>query len=306
MSSFIRDQENPTLLHPLKADLKTISPLWPQRDRHGHKGTFGKVLLVGGSLRMQGALNMAAQACFRSGCGTITLFTPQDAAKAIAAKTDLAMIIAASQNEEGYFDKDAYKQLPDLNQFDVIACGNGMGTQPGGFFILRTILHSNAKVIIDADGINVFAKHREELLPLVKKRNAPVIMTPHMMEFARLCDKPLPYILENSSFAAQTLCQEYPNLILLTKSDCSSIYQNGKVPYQLNRPDSALSKGGSGDVLCGIVTGLCAWVKDPFLATVIGAVVHNEAARQAKSPVSFTPTDLIQNLSDVYATLDQR
>lgn len=306
MNSFTDEDKDLDLYRPLEASLKTISPLWPQRNRHGHKGTFGKVLLVGGSRRMQGALNMAAQACFRSGCGTITLFTPLDAAKAIAAKTDLAMIIAAEQDGEGYFDHDAYKQLPDLNQFDIIACGNGMGTKPGGFFILRKILKSDAKVVIDADGINIFARHRDELLPLLKERSQPVIMTPHMMEFARLSDDPLPNILENSRSVAEEFCQEYPNLILLTKSDCSTIYQNGRVPYQLYRPDSALSKGGSGDVLCGIVTGLAAWVEDPFIAAVIGAVVHNEAARNAESPVSFTPTDLIQNLSGIYAILDKK
>lgn len=291
---------------PQIATLNSLCACWKARPNNAHKGTFGKVLLVGGSLRMQGALNMAAKACFHSGCGTLTLFTPLDSARAIAAKNDLAMIIASPQDEEGYFAKDAYLDLDDLDHYRVIGFGNGMGTKESGLALLEKILASQALVVLDADGINLLSKYKDQVLVQIDKRAKPVILTPHLMEFSRLTGIKVAQIEAHPEEIVHQFCLQHPNLIVVLKSQTTLISQNQRQDYSINRPDSALAKGGSGDVLCGIICGLSAWIEDPFHAAVLGAFVHNQAATYAQSPVSFTPLDLIANLALVYAKLDQQ
>lgn len=288
------------------ATFETVAPLWKIRPDHAHKGTFGKVLLVGGSFRMQGALNMAAKACFKSGCGTLTLFTPLESARAIAAKNDLTMIIAAHQDEEGYFSNDAYMQLEHLNDYRVIGCGNGMGTKENNLPLLQKIIDSDALVIFDADGINMLAKHKDQLLKQIDQRTKPIIITPHFMEFSRLTGFDLNKIQSHKADIVHQFCYEHPNIIVVLKSETTLIHQNQKEDYCICRPDSSLAKGGSGDVLCGIISGLSAWIEDPFDAAVLGAFVHNQSATYAKSPVSFSPLDLIDHLDDIYLELDKK
>lgn len=297
-------QKSHPLFQPQIATFKTMQSLWQSRESHSHKGTFGKVLLVGGSFRMQGALNMATKACFHSGCGTLTLFTPLSSAQAIAAKNDLAMIIASPQDEEGYFANDAYLSLLDLENYRVIGCGNGMGTKESGLPLLEKIIASDALVVLDADGINLLAKYKEQLLAQIDLRTKPVIITPHLMEFSRLTGIEVSQIQKDPLAIVHAFCLQHPNLIVVLKSETTLISQAQKQDYCINRPDSSLAKGGSGDVLCGIICGLSAWIADPFHAAVLGAFVHNQAAVGALSPVAFTPLDLIENLAQVFAKLD--
>lgn len=305
METNLKDEKSNSSIHPQIASFENMRLLWKARPKQSHKGTFGKVLLVGGSMRMQGALNMAAKACFQSGCGTLTLFTPLESARAIAAKNDLTMIIASPQDEEGYFGKDADLNLDHLDNYQLIGCGNGMGTKESCVPILEKIIASNALVVLDADGINVLAKHKERLLTQIDKRTKPVIITPHLMEFSRFSGIALDQVQADPAKIVHQFCLEHPNLIVVLKSETTLISQYEKEDFLICRPDSALAKGGSGDVLCGIICGLAAWLEDPFSAAVLGAFVHNQAATYATTPVSFTPLDLIQNLSLVYTKLDQ-
>ncbi|MDO4663959.1 MAG: NAD(P)H-hydrate dehydratase [Erysipelotrichaceae bacterium] len=305
METNLKDEKSNSSIHPQIASFENMRLLWKARPKQSHKGTFGKVLLVGGSMRMQGALNMAAKACFQSGCGTLTLFTPLESARAIAAKNDLTMIIASPQDEEGYFAQDASLYLDHLENYQLIGCGNGMGTKESCLPILEKIFASNALVVLDADGINVLAKNKETLLEQIDKRTKPVIITPHLMEFSRLSGIDLVKIQADPTAIVHHFCLEHPNIIVVLKSETTLISQYARKDYLICRPDSALAKGGSGDVLCGIICGLAAWIKDPFHAAILGAFVHNQAAATATTPVSFTPLDLIQNLSLVYTKLDQ-
>lgn len=305
METNLKDEKSNSSIHPKIASFENMRSLWKARPNQSHKGTFGKVLLIGGSMRMQGALNMAAKACFQSGCGTLTLFTPLESARAIAAKNDLTMIIASPQDEEGYFAKDASLYLDHLENYQLIGCGNGMGTKESCVPILEKIITSNALVVLDADGINVLAKNKERLLSQIDKRTKPMIITPHLMEFSRLSGIDLVQIQSDPAKFVHQFCLNHPNMIVVLKSETTLISQNAKEDYLICRPDSALAKGGSGDVLCGIICGLAAWIEDPFHAAVLGAFVHNQAAATAATPVSFTPLDLIRNLSFVYTKLDE-
>lgn len=282
---------------------ETAARFLKPRSCHENKGAFGKVLLAGGSLRMQGALAMAAEACFHAGCGTLTLFAPEDAGKAIASKMDLAMIVCGRQDPEGFFSPDA---LPLLQQqkgrFTWIACGNGIGLTDGSLAVLQELLSWETPMTVDADGITLLARHPK----LLEKRRAPLVLTPHLMEFSRLCGRSLDDLKANLLQAALAFCQAHPQVILVLKSDVTLVCHQNLCSF-VNRPDSRLSKGGSGDVLCGLTSGLCAWNPDHlYEACCAAAWIHNAAADQPEiSPVFFTPHNLIEGFNRVFLQLDE-
>ena len=273
-------------------------PEWPE---NGNKGTFGKVLMSGGSFAMQGALSMAAKACMRCGCGTLTLFTPLSSARAIASKFDLAMMIPADEDQQGFFGPKAAEMLQErMPVFSQLSCGNGMGQDAGAAQVLDTVLASKKPAVIDADGINLLAK-RKDGCPV----NQPLILTPHVLEFARLTGKSLQEVLAQPLVLAKDWAKAHPQAVLVLKSDWTLIIQNGRA-LLINEPNSALAKGGSGDVLCGMITGLSAMKTDPFEAAALGAWMHNRAAKNAPSPFSFTPLDLIDRIPSVFELLENR
>lgn len=280
-------------------DESLAAQLLPVRNEFGNKGTFGKVLMAGGSFAMQGALAMAADACFHCGCGTLSLFTPEPAARAIASKMDLAMILAAPAEEEGFFKTGSGALLSQkIAPFSQLSCGNGMGTGEGALEVLKQILQAKAPAVIDADGINLLAKYPD----LLEETKKPLILSPHLLEFARLMDLSLQDVKDHPLDLARDFVHQHPNTVLVLKSDFTLVVSSEK-ELVLNRPDDALAKGGSGDVLCGIITGLASLKMEPFAAAALGAYVHNAAAKAYVSPFSFTPLDLIANLGTVFARL---
>lgn len=291
-------QENPLVFC---MNEQTAASFLRKRSRYENKGRFGKVLLAGGSMRMQGALAMAADSCFHAGCGTLTLFTPEEAGKAIASKTDLAMIIPAAQDENGFFDPSAAELLKEQKgRFTMIGCGNGMGTGDGALAVLQELLSWEIPMVVDADGINLLARNPD----LLKERKTLLVLTPHLMEFSRLSGIPIADLEQDPFTYAQRFCELYPQVILVLKSDVTLIVQGQRIGL-VSRPDSRLSKGGSGDVLCGLCTGLCAWNPANLFEICCAAVwIHNQAADQPDiAPAFFTPMNLIEGFNTVFLKL---
>lgn len=272
----------------------------PERSLYRNKGQYGKMLMIGGSSSMQGALSMAGMSCFHAGIGTLTLYTPETAARELASKLDLAMILSAPETEDGFFDEPAADRLPDLlSRYTFAACGNGMGRGKGAMKVLQTVLESDLPLVIDADGISLLQEHADLLI-----RKTPVILTPHLMEFSRISGFLLSDIEQDPLGCMRSFLKDKPNVILILKSDVTFVADAARTAV-LDRPDSALSKGGSGDVLCGIMAGLAAQSSDLFLSCCTAVYIHNQAAASAKSPYTFTPLDLIAHFKDVFCRLDE-
>lgn len=281
---------------------QTAAGFLRKRSNYENKGRYGKVLLAGGSRRMQGALAMAADACFHAGCGTMTLITPDDAGAAIASKTDLAMILSAPQDPEGFFDVSALDLVKEQkDRFTMIGCGNGMGTGEGALSVLTELLSWELPMVVDADGINLLALHPE----LLENRKTPLVLTPHLLEFSRLSNIPVPDLKKDPFTPVLNFLKNHPQVILVLKSDLTLVGQNDQIGV-ISRPDSRLSKGGSGDVLCGLCTGLCAWNPEHlFEACCTAAWIHNQAADQPDlAPAFFTPMNLIEGFNAVFQRLD--
>lgn len=279
-------------------DERLASEYLPKRDNHGHKGNFGKGLLIGGSLKMAGAIALAAEACLHSGIGTLSLFVPRclnDLSKRIFE----AMYIFADSDEQGFFDTSAIKQLQEIiNDYDYIAIGNGMGRSKVTVELVQVCLKSDKPLVIDADGIWCL-KDQLDLL----RRPHTTIITPHIKEFSYLTKLDVQTILSYEQKYLNDFLNTYPNTLVILKSHQTYI-QDFENRYLLNKPNSALAKGGSGDVLCGIILALIAQSKGEYTkACVCASYVHAACANPIYDPNYFTPSQMIEELNVVYKHL---
>lgn len=279
---------------------KRAAAALPEISLFSNKKNQGRILYCAGSAQMQGALALAAKSCLQAGCGTLTLFTPEKSAAALRDKLDLAMTIGAKEDELGFFDAQAAPSLcAILDRYDQIGAGNGMGTGEGAGRIIETLLASDKPLVLDADGINLLAAHPQWI-----DRVAPLILTPHVLEFSRLAKKDKDEVLADPFTLALAWAKEHPNAVLVLKSWFTLIVQ-GNRKAMLAHPNGALAKGGSGDVLAGLCTAMAASHPDPFEAALCAVYVHNAAASEDLSPLSFTPEDLIRRYGQVFADLQK-
>lgn len=272
-----------------------VHDLLSPRSRFSYKGTYGKVIMAGGSSTMAGAISMALDACFHAGCGLLSAAVPVCLADMVRLRHPEAMLVSLEEKDGQVTSQSAHK-ITD-GAYTLISCGNGLGrgAEIPGF--VRSILASDKPVVLDADGISVCDINW-------LNRAATTILTPHVGEFARLTKKSVSDILADPISRAREFSLQYPNTVLVLKNDAVYVAAKGVV-YVLCRPDSRLAKGGSGDVLCGIITGLAAY-NDPLTAAIAGVWAHNTSALLSdKDPRYFTPADLVKGLDKTWKLLSQ-
>lgn len=278
-------------------DETELKKMLPPRPEDANKSTFGKGLIIGGSRRMHGALCMAADACYHSGIGTLTLLLPECIADVVAGKLNQAMLLPAPE-QDGMFGPGSTEILEEfLPGCSVVLIGNGMRQNEEGMKMLEMVLRSDKPVILDADAINLAAS-RPELLA----RSSPLILTPHVKEFSRLSGIPVSEIVKDPFAAARAFTEKFPQAVLLLKSDMSLISSSSQT-YVLNSPNPALAKGGSGDILAGITLGLLGQCDNPLQAAACAAGIHSLAARDGQDSACFQPEDLIWNLNTIFTAL---
>jgi len=191
---FVEDIGFPTeLLRSESLKTETIeqtdaSFLVPERTKYSHKGDYGHVLIVAGSRGKTGAAIMATKACLRSGAGMITIGVPESLINVYQERVTEEMVLPLPDDGQGILSEDASATILDFlnRQADVLAIGPGISTGPNITKLLMTLLMSvTAPMVLDADAINSIAGHTQTLL----KVKAPVILTPHTGEMARLLSK---------------------------------------------------------------------------------------------------------------------
>ncbi|NJE40689.1 NAD(P)H-hydrate dehydratase [Faecalicoccus pleomorphus] len=278
-------------------DSEEAKQLLPRRSNDGHKGTFGKALMIGGSYAMHGAITMAARACYQSGIGTLTCFVPNCIHDILAQKMEFAML-KNGDDIDGYFSKDAAQKLSnEIGKYDIVTIGNGMGQQESTKELVQKALQLSTCTLFDADACWAIREHPELL-----RQEFSIILTPHIKEMTYLCHRSLSEILQDPFGTVQEFCASYPNGTLVLKSDITLIGHKNQM-YVLHQPNSALAKGGSGDILCGIIAGLYGQCRNAFQAAAIGTYIHSCCAKQKKDPACFMPEDLIHQIPSVFQSL---
>lgn len=267
-----------------------VLSLLPDRNPWGHKGNFGKLLLLCGSRGYTGAAFFAAMGALRSGAGLVFLGVPESIYGIEAVKLNEPVIFPLP-DAGGRLSADAVPEiLTRLPQMDAVLVGPGLGQSEGTLAVVRAVLEkAECPVVVDADGINVLSAHRD----LLRGRKLPTILTPHDGEFARLGG----VIGEDRMSAAAALAEELGCTVLLKGHEtCITDGVNGYINPTGN---PGMAVGGSGDVLAGVITALLGAGLPPLEAAACGAWLHGAAGDRCAAELGqygMLPTDMLSAL----------
>ena len=273
-----------------RLDHGTVLSLLPDRNPWGHKGNFGKLLLLCGSRGYTGAAFFAAMGALRAGAGLVFLGVPESIYGIEAVKLNEPVIFPLP-DESGRLSADAVPEiLSRLPRMDAVLVGPGLGQSDGTLAVVRAVLeNAQCPVIVDADGINVLSAHRD----LLRGRKSPTILTPHDGEFARLGG----VIGEDRMAAAAALAEDMGCVVLLKGHEtCITDGVNGYINPTGN---PGMAVGGSGDVLAGVITALLGAGLPPLEAAACGAWLHGAAGDRCAAELGqygMLPTDMLSVL----------
>jgi hydroxyethylthiazole kinase-like uncharacterized protein yjeF len=274
-----------------------MGTLIKERDKYGHKNSFGHALLIGGSPGRLGAIVMAARACHRMGTGLVTLATWKDGFDTLLAKMPIeSMAVSLDLNSQEY---QSYKK--NLPEYTSVVIGPGLGLRPEGKQLLTDVLtHYQGPVVIDADALNLVSEHH--LHDLISKRRGQTVMTPHPGEMARLMEIGKDTITADPMKVIREAVSRTHATVLL-KGAATIIGGVEDVLYLNHYPNDGMATAGSGDVLAGMIGGLLGQGMDSFQGTLLGVYLHSLAgdfAAQALGHRSMTANDIIENISHAF------
>lgn len=240
-----------------------------KRDNNSHKGTYGKVSVIGGSYSMSGAIILAANGALRSGAGLVNLVIPKCILDRVATSVYESTYTPLNHTSGTINLEDKDINLI-LKESDAIAIGVGMGFNKSLLSPLeKIILNSKSPVVIDADGLNVLSLNTSILK---EERKGSIVLTPHPREMSRLTGLSVEYINSNRKEVAKKFSNEY-NCIVLLKGHETVVAENDKI-YINKTGNPGMATGGSGDVLTGIICSLIGQGYSPYDAAVLGSHIH--------------------------------
>lgn len=245
--------------------------LLPGRDRGGNKGTFGKILLVAGSLNMAGAAILAAKAAYRTGAGMVKVITCEENRIILQQAVPEALLGTPEDLEKS------------MEWADVIAIGPGLGKSDEALHCLERVIYgSKLPLLADADALNLLAEHPElkEVLAGQGAEGRKLILTPHVGELARLAGQPVSVCKERLLHYGAALASALHAAV--TAKDARTLICREKPGVCVNLSGcSAMATAGSGDVLAGITAALLAQGMEAFEAAAVGAYIHGRAGEKA-------------------------
>lgn len=260
-----------------------INRVFPFRNKVGHKGTYGRVLIFAGHKGFVGAAYMVGKAAIKTGAGLVTVLTDEEVQSQLAIKLNEAMTGRYTYWKE-------YKNL--VQEANVIAFGPGMGNNDLTFEKLNEIFENyDGYMVVDADGINVL-KRDENILKGVKGK---VVITPHPGEMANLLGIGIKEVEENRIKVAKEYAKKNEVIVLL--KGYNTIITDGNKVMINPTGNSAMSSGGMGDTLTGIITALIAQGLSGFDASVLGAYIHGYIGdKLSEDNFSVSATEIIKNI----------
>lgn len=276
----------------------------PRRVADSHKGTYGTLLTLCGSYGMAGAALLCARGALRSGVGLLRAAVPHSVYPLLVDAIPEAVFLPAAE-QDGCFSADAIPVLTDaLATADAVVVGCGIGRGEGQTAVVRHILtHSTVPVILDADGINAVTPH----ILAEETRSAPLILTPHPGEMARLMGVSTADVQADRQAIACRLAQETGAVVVLKGHHTLVVSPDGTV-MENHTGNSGMATGGSGDVLAGIIGALVAQGVSPYEAAVCGVYLHGAAGDLAAAKHSqhgMLPTDLIEELGSLFLQFEK-
>ncbi len=278
-----------------------VARLLPPRPRFGHKGTFGKVLVVGGAVGMAGAAALAAEAALRAGAGLVHLAVPQPIYQVVesAAREALAHPVAA---REGMISPEGVEEALRLAEgMDVVLVGPGLGRGEGPARLVEAVLSSGGKLVLDADALFHLASRPQ----LLEAAPGELVLTPHPGEFAHLVGKDPREVVPHKLAWARDRASDWGATVVLKGPPTAIAAPEGPV-YLSTTGNTALSHGGAGDVLAGLIAGLWASGAAALEAALVGVYVHGLAAdilAREGAERALLPGDVLEALPRTFREL---
>ena len=278
---------------------KAISPRRPK----SHKGDYGHVLVLAGSLGLTGAAYLTCAACLLSGSGLVTLGIPKSLNSIMEVKLTEVMTKPLAETKDITLSDRALGQINKiLPQFDALAIGPGLSRNPETQELIHKLLKSVTQpLVLDADGINAL-NGKVDLLHCLK---SDLVMTPHLGEMSRLLNLKITEIENRRIKIAQAFAKKYKVVIVLKGHLTVVANRNGKT-YVNHTGNPGMASGGCGDVLTGMIASFLGQGIDSFKAAKLGVYLHGLAAdyvAEEKGEISLIATDILDKLPQVLKTV---
>ena len=265
----------------------------PERKQYSNKGTYGRTLVIAGSPGMSGAAYLAAAAAYRSGAGLVEVLTDEDNCHVIRTLLPEAIVT-------GYTCENASDMLESaLSRAGCIIIGPGLSKSITAQMLVRNLMkEAKMPVVADADALNIIADD----ISILAEHGSDVVITPHVGEMCRLSGLDKNEVTGDLIKTASDMAEKY-NVICVLKDAATVVAGADHRRYINSSGCGAMSKGGMGDVLSGVIAGLLSVGMDMFEAAAMAVYVHGlagEAAAIGKSSHSVTAGDVLEKLSEIY------
>lgn len=280
-------------------DIRTvIKRRWKKRSPDSHKGDYGRVFIIAGSLNFSGAPHLAAQGALRAGAGLVTLAVPESIYTAAASREAEVMVRPFSSTAKGSFSFSAEKALLEfMESQDVVALGPGLGQEPQTQKLVRNLIKKGRRpLVLDADALNALNGH----LPFLEHVRERAVITPHPGEFQRLFQTAAEAVSteKERKLRAREISRQY-GIVTVLKGNKTVVASPGEELYVNKSGNPGMASGGTGDVLTGIIAALAGQGFTLGESARFGVFFHGLAgdlAAREKGETGMTASDIIRLL----------
>ena len=282
-----------------------VKKVLPRRSVHAHKYSVGKIFVIAGSTGLTGAAAMCCLSAMKAGAGAVVLGTPEPVYQILAKKLTEVMVYPLPATDEGTLSLKAFDVMSDkLDWADVLVVGPGLSqNQETQNLVMKILMSTNKKVLIDADGLNALSSFGASKL---RSMRASFILTPHVGEFSRLSGLTSHEIEKNRINVSREFARKFNATIVLKGVPTATAVRDGCV-YLNPTGNPGMATAGSGDVLSGVIAGLWAQGLGEAESAWAGAYLHGLAGDIGAQKVgqrSLVATDIIKFLPDAFKQIE--
>lgn len=287
------------IMHTTEEYIK-LNPIRKQQ-KSAHKGSNGTLLALCGSYGMAGAAVLAGSAAMRTGAGLVKMAIPKSIYELVASKLTEAVFMPLQQTDDGIVSIEEFNRIlyEVLEKTTALLIGCGLGNDDDLCDLVSLLVENSEKpVVLDADGINSICMN----IDVLKRAKAPVILTPHPAEMARLIGSNTKFVQANRYSVAGNFAKEYNVILVLKGANTLIATPKGNV-YVNMTGNNGMAKGGSGDVLAGMISSFLAQGMSAEKAAVYGVYYHGFAGdlcSEKYSSRAMLPTDMVSELKYIF------
>lgn len=265
------------------------------REKNANKGDFGHVLSVCGSRKMPGAAVIAAKAAIRSGAGLVTCAVPRSAYRVVAGQMAEPLFLPLEESGDGSLCLDAQPDLlKALEQCSTLLIGCGLGRAPETGEMVKNLLRTaNCPVVLDADGINAVQGN----IDILGECRGNLVLTPHPGEMGRLINEDAAFVQQHRVEVARSIAKDFRIVIVL--KGANTIVTDGLHTFVNTKGNPGMAKGGTGDMLAGMIAGFAAQGMPPFEAAKAAVYIHSvvgDICAEELSQRGMTVSDMLELL----------